>query len=101
MQVGDVGTSINLTVHDQDGTIVNISSSSLTVISFRKPNGATTSRVASFTTNGSDGQMRYITVNGDLDQEGLWEIQAVITMPTGKWYSEVKKVVIGPQIPGA
>lgn len=99
MQVGDIGTSIVLTIIDQDGAVVNVSASSARNINFKKPNGAAMTKSASFFTDGTDGKIAYTTIAGDLDQAGIWDMQAKVVLPSGTWYSEVKKVTVGAQLP--
>jgi hypothetical protein len=56
---------------------------------FSKPDGAVVEKTAVFSTDGSDGKIRYITVDGDLDAIGKWKIQARVVMPTGSWSSNL------------
>jgi hypothetical protein len=43
-----------------------------------------------FTTDGTDGQVQYATVSGDLDVDGRWVLQVVVVTPDGSWSSNVR-----------
>ncbi|OGC94097.1 MAG: hypothetical protein A2W25_11990 [candidate division Zixibacteria bacterium RBG_16_53_22] len=42
------------------------------------PSGVDKTKAAVLSSNGSDGKMQYVTVNGDLDETGSWQIQGYI-----------------------
>lgn len=81
IHVGDVGTRFRLTLEDGDGNPVNIATATVKRLDFRKPDGTTLERAASFLTNGSDGVIYYDTVQGDIDHVGRWMVQPYIEMP--------------------
>jgi hypothetical protein len=88
IHVGDIGTVLRVTV--KDGTaVVNISSATSKIIILEDPDGNNSEKVASFTTDGTDGKIQCTTITGDLDQRGNWSIQAKVVMPSGTWYSDV------------
>ena len=70
---------------------IDISGATLKRIDFTKPSGAVISKVASFVTDGTDGQIHYATESGDLDESGIWKIQAVIELGSGSSYSSLIK----------
>ena len=82
VRVGDVGTVIRLVVQDQDEAILDVSSASTKQIIFRKPSGATLTKVASFSTDGTDGRIQYATIAGDIDESGIWQMQGYVVTPT-------------------
>ena len=88
VHVGDVGTLFHTTIKDRNG-VVNIAAATVKKFKYKRPNGSTFERVAAFTTNGEDGQMQYATVAGDLNLSGNWEVQAIITAPSGSWSSSI------------
>lgn len=93
--LGDIGTSIQFLVkecndNDPDNPFeefVDISSATNMDIVFLKPDESKAPVTGSFVTDGTDSLLKYITVDGFLDQAGKWKAQAQITMPTGKWYT--------------
>ena len=88
-QVNDIGTVFRVTVYDTTNTgsttIADISDATVLKFYFRLPDDSTIVRNASFTTDGSDGVIQYITVDGDLSCEGTWTIQGYIETPSGIW----------------
>lgn len=94
IHVDDVGTKFNLTIKDDDGNIVDISTASNYDIIFRKPDGTILTKDAVFITDGSDGKIRYTTVAGDLDQYGKWSIQAFIDFGSTEWYTDVSPFTV-------
>lgn len=88
-QVNDIGTVFRVTVYDTTSTgsttIADISDATVLKFIFRRPNDTTFERSASFTNDGTDGVVEYITVDGDLNQAGSWMLQAYVETPSGKW----------------
>lgn len=83
---GDFGQVIVLTCIDIDtGEAADISgyTTSQEMI-LTDPDGADSTKSASFVTDGSDGQIQYTTQSGDIDQSGIWYIQAVIESASRK-----------------
>lgn len=88
-QVNDIGVRIILTIYE-DGEVLDISSASIKSIIIQKPDGTTTTtHTATFYTNGTDGKIYYDTVDGDLDQNGLYRTQALITLSSNTYRSNV------------
>ena len=94
---GDIGTQFVLTLTD-DGAVVDISASTTKQFYFRKPDGSAKTVTAEFVTDGTDGQLKYTTVSGDIDQAGYWEIQARIEMGGGDWASSRKEFRVHDRI---
>jgi len=88
-QFNDIGTVFRVTVYDTTKTgtsvIANISDATVLNIYFRRPDGTSFTRTATFTDDGTDGQIQYTTVDGDLNQVGTWAIQAYVSTPSGSW----------------
>ena len=86
IHVGDISTLFVFTIQD-DTTVVDVSSATSTKnLLFVKPSGGTLTGGASFSTDGTNGQIEYASVSGDLAEVGAWEVRAsiVITGWTGK-----------------
>lgn len=77
--VGDTGTVITLDCG------ADISAASARSIAVRKPDDTTTSWAA--VASGTDS-IAYTTLADTLDQNGVWKLQAVVTLPTGVWRGE-------------
>ncbi len=83
---GDIGTKLLFTITD-DGQIVDISSAISLSIFIKRPDGTTLDRTGTLETDGVDGKMYYITVAGDLNQAGIYKLQAVVGLPTGTYHT--------------
>jgi hypothetical protein len=85
--INDIGTIFRVTVYDTTSTgtteIADISAATSLTFTFKRPDGTTYTKNASFTNTGTDGQIQYVTVDGDLNVAGTWSIQAYVVTPTG------------------
>lgn len=97
IHVDDIGTVFTVTLKES-GSAVNVSTATTKTIKFKDPSGTASSKTADFTTDGSDGKIYYTTVADDLDEAGMWEIQAYVVMPTGTWSSSTKKFRVYPNL---
>lgn len=98
LHVADEGTAIRIRLLD-GGTVVDISPAAgkTMQLKFKKPSGVVVVKAASFTTDGIDGKLEYVTETGAeniLDEAGEWRVQAFIEFVTGKWHSEVLKMLV-------
>lgn len=65
---------------------------------FRKPNGVVLTRSLNFVTDGTDGEMQYTFVAGELVDIGVWSYRAIFYFANGSIFPsnpgsfEVKKV---------
>lgn len=80
--VGDIGTIFRGTIIDS-GSAIDIQSATVKKIVFVKPDGTEMEKDAAFTTDGTDGQIEYQTVSGDLSAPGVWSYYAKITYSGG------------------
>jgi hypothetical protein len=90
VHLNDVGTVFELTIKE-GSTIVDVSTTTAKQIKFLKPSGEVLTKTASFTTDGTDGKIKYASIAGDLDEVGPWEIQAVVTFASGEWNSNTSQ----------
>ena len=90
VHVGDIGTVFEATITDA-GVVVDISGASTKDLNFLKPSLATLNKAASFTTDGTDGKIRYTTLSGDLDEAGTWQIQGHVIFGGGDWSTDIIK----------
>ena len=91
LHVGNIGVQIKLTILDDDNTdsVVNLSSATSLDISIRKPDGTLLSVTGSLYTDGTDGVIYYIIADGDLDQSGVYKIQANISIGANFYNSNI------------
>ena len=98
---GDKGTIIRMTIKD-GGTTVDVSSSSSVVFTAHPPQGSAKSWTATHNSDGSDGIDDYTTLAGDIDTEGEWQIQAIVSFSGTKVIrSEPKILSVGPRLDSA
>ena len=90
IHVGDIGTVFRITLTDC-ATPVDLTGNTDISIIFLKPDGTTAVKTATLFGPATDGVIQYTTILDDLDLAGTWKIQAEITLPTGKWRSDIEK----------
>lgn len=90
IHVGDVGTTFTVTILDENSDVVNLSTADVNLL-FEKPDGVVLTKDASFVTDGTDGQVKYVTIAGDLDLHGNWSLQAFVDYGSVEWYSDIAK----------
>lgn len=87
---GDIGVNFNITV--MNGTaVLNVSNADNISIIFQKPDSSDLIKTASLITDGTDGNIRYTTVSGDLDQIGTWQIQAKVDFGASVFSTDIQK----------
>lgn len=86
---GNIGTVFRFEIRNQDNVIVDLSAATELEIRFRKPDRVTVLiKIASYVTDGTDGQIQWVTVAGDLDVDGPWIRQARVVIPAGEFWTE-------------
>lgn len=85
---GDIGTIFRLTITDTAGTAIDVSTASVKYIYFQDPSGNKVKKTATFTTDGTDGIIQYTTIAGDIDEEGVWQVQGYVETSLGKFFTE-------------
>ena len=56
---------------------------------FKRPDGTTFEKTAVFTSDGTDGNIQYLSVDGDLNVAGTWNLQAYVATGAGTWSTSV------------
>jgi hypothetical protein len=99
VHVGDIGTTIELTLKDGDD-VVDVSSATVTKnILLTGPGLAMATKAASFSTDGTDGKIKWVTTAvGDLSVAGTWEVQAYVelTSPVWKGHCAKSEMIVHP-----
>jgi hypothetical protein len=88
IHVDDIGTKFTITIKDGDD-LVDVSSALFVVLIIRKPDDEIINRDASFSSDGTDGQVYYDIVDGDLDEAGYYKLQAKVTFPNGVFFTNI------------
>jgi hypothetical protein len=91
IHVNDIGTSFIATVKNEDDEVEDISAASAMTFTFKKPSGDTLTVDADFYTDGTDGKMSYISESTDIDEEGNWSLQGVVTIGTSVYHTSIYK----------
>jgi len=73
---------------------VDLSTAVSTSIRYRKPDGVTGQWAGTVV----DGAVEYITVAGDIDQSGVWYLQAFFDLTTWQGSSKVISIRVGESI---
>lgn len=97
LHVGDEGSTLRITITDADDNPRDISASTTEEIKIRPvdvDNPTTKTLTASYTTDGTDGQIEAKTSAGDLDADGWWEIQGRVEQG-GQWHTEKDHFYVG------
>ena len=90
IHVDDIGVNFNITV--MNGSVpLDVSNADNIYIIFQKPDGSDLIKTASLITDGTDGNIRYTTVAGDLDQVGTWQIQAKVDFTISVFSTDIQK----------
>lgn len=92
----EIGHIFTATV-EEDGNPVDISTASVKQFVFRKANtGALLTVAADFVTDGTNGQLKYITIANDLSEHGTWQMQVALTLPTWTGRSGIVEFAVDP-----
>jgi hypothetical protein len=67
----------------EDGEVVDVSTVTTKELVFRKPNGTTLTKTASFFTDGTDGKIQYLAETDFFDVVGFWKVQGYVIFPAG------------------
>ena len=97
VRLNDIGTAFRATIRDEDDAVVNVSGGTFTM-RFRKPDGTTVDKTATLVTDGSDGQIQYVSQSGDINQAGEWRVQGVVTLTTNTWRTAHKRFNVGANL---
>lgn len=86
---GNWGHTHTITVQDEDGSVVDLSSATELGLRFQRERGTAIEVEATLVTDGADGQLRYAVTEADtVDAEaGTWRRWAVVTFSDGEYAS--------------
>lgn len=88
IRVGDTGTEFRINITDE-GVAVDLSAATTIQMIFKKPSGETLTVDANLYTDGTDGVIFYNTVDGDINESGMWRIQTYIVVGAAIYSSTV------------
>jgi hypothetical protein len=87
--VGDIGATVLLEVKETRAAL-NISAATSLQIEIQRPDGTTLDKTAVFNSDGTDGKIKYVTVSGDLNTAGRYEVQGYFVLST--WTGRTERV---------
>ena len=93
----DIGTTFLYTVKSGD-TAEDISSATTKEYVFIKPDGSTVTKTVQFDSDGTDGKLSYTTVDGDLDQVGVWRYQPYVVFDCGSFRASKVSFRVYPKL---
>lgn len=91
IHLNDIGTKFNFNIVDESGIVIDLSVSTFKELRFKKPSGAIVTKTPVFLTDGTDGKIYYVTISGDLDEVGEWNVQFKTDLPSWQGYSDIGK----------
>jgi BppU N-terminal domain len=86
LRVDQVGATLRIRI-TENGAPVDISNATVHTIRLKKPSGEVIERTVSFVTNGQDGNVEYVTADGDIDESGPWQGQVHIEVGSAQAWS--------------
>jgi len=89
VRLNDEGTIFQMTIRDEDGSVVDISGASTKQLNFLPPDGVNKVMDAAFVTDGTDGKMKYVAADGFVDEVGLWRWQGYVELASGKKKTDI------------
>lgn len=101
IHVGDIGTIILVTITDQDGAVLDISTASTKEIKIQKVDnsGLTKTKTADFVSDGTNGQIKFVTEETDFSSSGEWVVQGRIVLPgEGTWNTSKESFYVASNI---
>jgi hypothetical protein len=88
LQLNDIGTILQIVIKNKrTKDAIDLSTCTSKTILLKKPSGDVVERPASFSIDGVNGTIHYITVDGDLDEVGSWGMQAHIAFASQDWHT--------------
>lgn len=80
VQQDAINVLVEITI-EEDNSPLDISAATTHSFVVRKPSGATALWLAVFSSDGTDGKLRYLTVAGDLNEVGRYRLQPNLVIP--------------------
>ena len=83
------GFAFEAQILDAAGAPVDISAATTLELRLELPDASVVHKTAGFTTDGTDGKVRYVVQSGDLDMGGSWRRQFLVAGPTFSFPFEI------------
>lgn len=89
IHVGDIGVNFFATILDENSNVIDLSSATSMYFNFKRPNNTSFSVIPSFYSDGTDGNLVYSTVSGDISLAGLYSLQVAVTTPAQSFSTDI------------
>jgi hypothetical protein len=103
MHVGDWGTTFIMTVNNRStNKALSLQGTLTRVLLFQSPQDGTETLAVSAdiaTPPGTDGKLKYVFQEGDIDFPGTWQVQGLVQTPDGQWHTDIETFEVGENIP--
>jgi len=94
--VNEIGVVLQETIETSSGTPYNLIGANIYCV-LEKPDNSILTKDAQLVTDGSDGQLKYVTTSGDLDIHGYWRYQFYVNAyPTQAFHTDIQKIYVSP-----
>lgn len=96
IHVGDTGTAFEATVVDEAGAVINVAAATSIRFWFARPAVGTLAAdvldvAGALSADGTDGKVRYVAQDGDLDRAGSWQVQAYVVVGGEKVHGNITR----------
>ena len=98
LHVGDIGTAIIMTVNNQDGIPIDLSSFTNLVLIIKRSDASIVERTCIFVTNGVDGKVQYISTINDFTILGNYKFQVRCSSGGNVWHSNILVNKVYPNV---
>src|SRR5690242_18772518 len=99
LRIGAIGATIRRTIYDETGAIVDLSPTTTRRLVLEKPDGGLLTKAGVFSTDGTDGQIEYVTIDGDIDIQGTWRGQFYFEFgATQKLHTDLFRMSVGANL---
>jgi hypothetical protein len=100
IQLGAIGLSIELTIYANTTNLPkDVSGATVKRLRFKKPGGVSFEKDATFTTDGTDGKINYVTQSSsDIDRQGTWNVQAYLVLSDFTGYTSISTFTVGTNL---
>lgn len=97
----EIGTRFYVTInHCTDTGYLNVLDANLRQFIFKKPSDTVVTKTASILNDGSaeSGVVYYDFLAGDLDEAGVWKMQAKVSNVSGTYYTDIYNFKVHPNL---
>jgi len=97
IHVGDTGTVLTAIIYDGT-TVQDLSGTTNRYFVFKKPDATFSTVTAAFTTAGTDGSLSFTSTASTFDEDGTWQLQAILVFASSKFYSDFYTFRVYPNL---